>query len=112
MRSFKFVKLSGRWFVDIPWDGDISDLEMVAGANTFLECYQKDGIVKCTVSDGYDGVLSDEVSQVAYLTQISCDDNGSIYNVDSELFRAEIWLCPVLKHIFGVYPQKITVIFN
>ena len=31
MREFRFVKLSGKWFVDIPWDGDIIDLQMVSG---------------------------------------------------------------------------------
>ena len=109
MKYFKFVKLSGRWFVDIPWDGDISDLEMVAGANTLLECYQKDDVVKCGILD--DNYAIDDVKQVAHLTQISCDDNGSFYKVDSELYRGDIWLCTVLKHVFGEYPKHIDIMF-
>lgn len=110
MRNFKFVKLSGRWFVDIPWDGDISDLEMVAGANTLLECYQKDGIVKCCVLEN--GEARPDVGRYAHLRLDAVDgDCGSFYNVDSELFRGDIWLCPVLKHIFEKYPEYIDVIF-
>jgi hypothetical protein len=110
MRNFKFVKLSGRWFVDIPWDGDISDLEMVAGANTLLECYQKDGIAVCTVYEDGDTIPFKNKNTI-HLTRDFCDDNGAFYKVDSELFRGDIWLCPVLKHIFGEYPEYIDTIF-
>ena len=109
MKYFKFVKLSGRWFVDIPWDRDISDLEMVSGADTLLECYQKDGIVKCTILEDSDKMCG---SEIIYLTQTSCDDNGSFYEVKSELYRGEIWLCPVLKHVFGEYPKHIDIMFT
>jgi hypothetical protein len=109
MRNFKFVKLSGRWFVDIQWDGDISDLEMVAGADTLLECYQKDGIVKCCILEN--GDIIPDVDRYAHLTRNFCDDNGAFYNVNSELFRGDIWLCPVLKYVFGMYPEYIDVIF-
>ena len=109
MLNFRFVRLSGRWFVDIPWDGDVTDLEMVAGANTLLECYQKDGIVKCGVLD--DNYVIDDGKQVAHLNQISFDKNGSFYKVESELYRGDIWLCPVLKHVFGEYPKQISIMF-
>ena len=109
MKHFKFVKLSDRWFVDIPWDGDITDLEMVAGANTFLECYQKNGIVKCAILEDSDEMCE---SEIIHLIQTSCDDNGSFYDVKSELYRGEIWLCPVLKHVLGDYPKCIRVVFK
>ena len=32
-----FIKLSNRWFIDIPWDGMIEDLEMVSGSDLFLD---------------------------------------------------------------------------
>lgn len=111
MRSFKFVKLSGRWFADIPWDGDISDLEMVAGANTLLECYQKDGIAICTVYEDGDDVSCKNRNTV-HLRQDFCDNNGAFYKVDSELFRGDIWLCPVLKHVLGEYPTSIYLMFR
>lgn len=34
-----FKKLAQRWFVDIPWAGSIDDLQMVNGADDFLEWY-------------------------------------------------------------------------
>ena len=36
-KKLTFIKLSNRWFVDIPWDGMIEDLEMVSGADLFLD---------------------------------------------------------------------------
>ena len=36
-KILSFVKLSERWFVDIPWEGDVSDLQMVAGADLLLD---------------------------------------------------------------------------
>ena len=41
MKSFKFIKLSDKWFVDIPWDGDVNDLQMVDGSDLLLDCYNK-----------------------------------------------------------------------
>ena len=41
MKHFNFVKISGRWFVDVPYNGSVSDLEMVDGADTFLEAYSE-----------------------------------------------------------------------
>lgn len=34
-----FKKLAQRWFVDIPWIGSIDDLQMVNGADDFIEWY-------------------------------------------------------------------------
>jgi len=38
-RTFKFYKTEvGRWYVDLPeWEGSVDELEMVAGADLFLE---------------------------------------------------------------------------
>ena len=35
--TLRFIKLSNKWFVDIPWDGDIDDLQMVDGADLMLD---------------------------------------------------------------------------
>ena len=39
MRNYKFYKEeTGRWYVDLPeWEGEKAELEMVLGADTFLE---------------------------------------------------------------------------
>ena len=35
--TLRFIKLSNKWFVDIHWDGDIYDLQMVDGADLMLD---------------------------------------------------------------------------
>lgn len=44
-----FKKLAQRWFVDIPWIGSIDDLQMVNGADDFLEWYAA-GITRCVAA--------------------------------------------------------------
>ena len=48
----------------------------------------------------------------AHLTRDFCDDNGAFYKVDSELFRGDIWLCPVLKYLLGEYPTDKHLMFR
>ena len=36
--KLRFIKLSNKWFVDIPWDGDVNDLQMISGSDLFLDC--------------------------------------------------------------------------
>ena len=36
MKTLRFIKLSDRWFIDIPWIGDVNDLQMVDGAGENL----------------------------------------------------------------------------
>ena len=39
MKRLEFVKLSERWYIDIPWIGDVNDLQMVDGADElFVVC--------------------------------------------------------------------------
>ena len=44
IRQFKFYKEeTGRWYVDLPeWEGEKDELEMVAGADIFLEILAQD----------------------------------------------------------------------
>lgn len=35
--ELKFYKEEGKWYIDIPWDGDKSELEMVMGADVLLD---------------------------------------------------------------------------
>lgn len=99
---------SGRWFIDYPeWDGDKSDLEMVYGADIFLE----------VLSEGLDFVrmiISDEKfegSDVLIFVRNSDElENGAFYFLDSYLgqkFDLEMWLCDVTIFVLGTFPEKI-----
>ena len=46
-KNLTFIKLSNRWFVDIPWYGMLEDLEMVNGADIFLEAISFDNKIVC-----------------------------------------------------------------
>ena len=111
MREFRFVKLSGKWFVDIPWDGDINDLQMVSGADTLLDCHNADGsgIVTCKLLEADDKPRNGWC--ITYFKKISETEYGATYSVEDEYYRSEVWLCPVLKHVLGEYPDSFEVEF-
>lgn len=111
MREFRFVKLSGKWFVDIPWDGDINDLQMVSGADTLLDCYNADGsgFVTCKLLEVDD--KPNNGCRVTYLKKLSETEYGATYSVDDEHYRGDIWLCPVLKYVLGEYPDSFEIVF-
>lgn len=82
---------------------------MVAGADTLLEQYKTDNVVRCSVLEPNEKPLPN--FSVGYFTKIHSDEFGATYSVNSDHYRGDIWLCPVLKHIFGVYPDYFEVIF-
>lgn len=111
MREFRFVKLSGKWFVDIPWDGDINDLQMVSGADTLLDCYNTNGsgIVTCKLLEADDKPRNGWC--ITYFKKISETEYGATYSVDDVHYHSEVWLCPVLKYVLGEYPDFFEIEF-
>lgn len=95
-----FIKLSNRWFIDIPWDGMIEDLEMVSGADLFLDVLSN-GKKIITLEVG-----TSEIYGAEKMTMISDDDYGAFYKIYTYDFKGEIWLCNVTKHIFGKFPNE------
>ncbi len=108
MRNFKFYKeSSGRWYVDLPeWEGDKSELEMVSGADTFLEILsQGEQTVNVTLS-----TVSFDGSEVIELLKEDENIGGGWYILNSFIgleFNLEMWLCDVTKFVFGELPNKI-----
>lgn len=112
MRNFKFYKDRDGWFVDLPeWEGSKSDLQMVMGADTFLDI----------ISQGEDGVyvtLSDtefegcEVLDMTHLGRLEGPElgEGAWYILEEYVgmrFDLHMWLCDVTKFVFGDFPFKI-----
>ena len=99
-KNLTFIKLSNRWFVDIPWDGMIEDLEMVSGSDLFLD----------TISNGKKIITLDistsEVSDSIKLTKVREDEIGAFYKINTYEYKGEIWLCNVTKHLFDVFPDN------
>ena len=109
MKQFRFVKLSGKWFVDIPWNGMIEDLQLVNGADVLLEQYNKDGIVRCSVLEPTDKLLPN--FSLACFTRKDYNYLGATYSVVNDRFNGDVWLCSVLKHVFGEYPEYFEIMF-
>lgn len=106
MRSFKFYKeIDGRWFVDLPeWDGSKDDLEMVSGADVMLDILaQGRNNIKCLLS-------TDEFND--YNMKLTFKNNsadGAWYDLKSDLFEFDVWLCGVTKFVFGDMPKVIYI---
>ena len=108
MRNFKFYKEeTGRWYVDLPeWEGEKAELEMVSGADTFLEILsqgeQTVNVVLSTVP--FDG---SDVLEIQREDEII---GGGWYRLLEYMnipYKLEMWLCEVTRFVFGELPKKI-----
>ena len=119
----KFYKEDGRWYIDLPEyieaGGTKGDLQMVAGADTWLDKLSgntEDVIIKFS-NIKFEG-WQDCMAQSLYfaggwqvennnddVTQSELD-HGKWYTTKTE--GHELWLCPVTKFVFdGTYPKVI-----
>lgn len=99
-KLLRFIRLSERWFVDIPWSGSVDDLQMVSGADLFLDSIcNGDDIVSVIVN------TEDEEPNSVKLTKVNEDEFGAFYKVNTYEYKGEIWLCTVTVHIFGEFPE-------
>lgn len=110
MRRIDFEKLeNGKWYVVMDhYEGDHEDLEMVEGADTFLDLITED--------DMYASILlyDDEptIGTYSYMELLSHDVDGATYQVyDCAEYAGTVWLCNV-AHLFfkGEHPE--TIYFN
>lgn len=111
MKEFNFIKISDRWFVDVPYNGNISDLEMVDGADTFLECYA-DGtnvVNILIVEHEKDRYLYNPLGVSVVLKKKAQDWLGTTYEVSEGKYRGDVWLCPVFNLLIGESPEKLYV---
>ncbi len=101
----------GRWYIDMPWDGNRANLEMVAGADDLLTYFDTERKYKVTLHV----VPSETPLQIADHTELRQLDKsltgGSHYDATSfEGFRMKrIWICPVTLCVLGRYPKYLYV---
>lgn len=97
----------GRWYIDLPeYQGSKEELEMVAGADSFLE----------VLAEGEDKVmlLLSETPFSGSDVLVRLDDEEVIVGMMYELNSYKgipmdliMWLCPVTVFVFGKYPNYI-----
>jgi len=111
IRRIKFTKEITDWFAEIPeWEGSRADLQMVMGADTFLDMIcEGEWDVWLTMADepiSRNGFNSEELN----LLREGGDEGGGYYLMKSYRgieFNLEIWLCDVTKFVFGKIPKTI-----
>jgi len=94
----------GRWFVILPeYDGDQEDLEMVDGADTFLDFLTEDGLY-VNVDISLDNAMDNSMT----LRLVAHDVIGGTYQVENlDGFSHNVWLCNVVHFLFGEHPEII-----
>ena len=102
----RFVKLAGKWFIDIPWIADVNDLQMVDGADTLLEILSENAKeFNCTIST----TRLMNRHYLAHLTKQDEDELGANYQAISDYVATPVWLCNVTKHLFDSFPNEFFI---
>lgn len=128
--TLKFYKTEENdWYVDLPnWEGEISDLQMVCGADTMLDILaQGDDIIWLDLqipSDRRPSIMNDgdrPLKATLTLEAICADEakylsdsipaSGAIYqcNMPNISVPVPVWLCDVTKFVFGKFPEFIYI---
>ena len=113
-RNFRFYRVpeTGRWYVDLPeWEGEVADLEMVMGADTFLDILaQGEDQVFVTLSvvpeEGDDKLVLIEPGKLEGPEM----GEGAWYKLESYRgieYGLSMWLCDVTTFVFGYFPKEI-----
>jgi hypothetical protein len=107
---FKFYKNDkSEWYLNLPeWDGDPEDLQMVEGADQWLDVLSNNG-------SKIEVVMADEVFDDAeMLTLLHVKEEnlggGGIYyleNYQGKKIDLKLWLCEVTRFVFKDLPQRI-----
>lgn len=96
----------GRWYVDLPsYPGPKADLEMVAGADTFLDYLSKENEQK--IKSVHLRISTDEPFGERLDLKEVCDPEeggGAWY---SYMGIVTMWLCNVMLFVFQHFPRTI-----
>ena len=111
-RRLKFNKEISGWFVDLPeWEGSHDDLQMVCGADTWLDILcQGEWYVWLTISDEpFDGANELKLNGVDKLNG-EFVGSGTTYSLEKYIgipYSLDMWLCDVTLFVFGKFPEII-----
>lgn len=112
-RRFKFEKEMNDWFVVLPeWEGSKADLQMVMGADTFLDilCEGEWHVWLTLSTEPFEN--SNTLELIHYGVEPSEEDleQGAWYKMKSYRgieFDLDMWLCEVTRFVFGHLPRTI-----
>lgn len=110
MQILEFTKIENKWYVVLEnWTGNFEDLEMVNGADTFLELLASK-IEKNRLALKVWTAKPDE--PCGKLQMIHSDGDGATYQVENcSFYTSTVWLCNVTKFVFGGF-HPATIYFK
>lgn len=120
MRKLKFYKDEvNDWYVDLPeWEGDIADLQMVAGADTMLDILAQ-GDDHIWLKLGTEQFRQQEKAKLdlyaicadIHKLEEACPSSGAVYLCTNKYLSSPlpVWLCDVTKFVFGEFPETIWI---
>lgn len=108
-RDFRFYKTTkDEWYIDLPeWEGDPQDLQMIQGADEWLNLMSNLREVTLTVAD-----VNFENAAYMSLVRLGEPNLGGGGNYLLKYYKNQnvnlaIWLCEVVVFIFNQYPPYI-----
>jgi hypothetical protein len=112
MRLFRFYRDDIGWFVDLPeWEGERWELQMVMGADSFLDVLSQGENEKYVVlsEEPFDGCYELVLMGLGNIEGPEMGE-GAWYKLERYIgieFKLQMWLCNVTKFVFGDFPKKI-----
>ena len=109
-RTFQFNKNEkGKWYLDLPeWNGDPDDLEMVEGADQWLNLIGE-GKTKVEVTMSDENFENAEILTLLHVREPNLGGGGNYYleTFKGEKIALKLWLCEVTRFVFSTIPQRI-----
>lgn len=112
MRQYRFYKDEYGWFVDLPeWPGEKAELQMVMGADTFLDILAQ-GETEVFVTLSRTPFNGSYTLHYQYRGRLEGPEygEGAWYFLNEYMgipMSHQLWLCDVTKFVFGDFPVKI-----
>lgn len=112
-RRIKFEKeADSRWFAVLPeWEGEKDELQMVCGADTWLDILsQGEDSVWMTISDEpFENANQIELNGIGMYsgTEIGSGASYMLRDYIGIPYELEMWLCDVALFVFGHFPKII-----
>lgn len=108
-RDFRFYKVAnGDWYIDLPeWKGDPEDLQMIQGADQWLDLVSSAAEVTLSIAD-----TDFEKAEFMTLIRLGEANLGGGGNYFLERYQKrnvdlKIWFCEIVEFVFSKYPQRI-----
>lgn len=99
----------GEWYVILPeWDGDPEDLQMVEGADQWLDLLSnQETAIKLLLAD--EKFSNAETLTLLHIREANLGGGGDYYleTYQGKKVELKFWLCEVTRFVFDDLPQRI-----